>query len=263
MQELQGAGILPATLAECLLKGGYPPLYDREVPPYVWFADYTATYLERDVRQILELRDLTAFHRFWRMCAARTGQLVNLSQLAADCGITHNTAKSWLSVLEASFLVFMLPPWHRNVGKRLVKTPKLYFLDVGLAAWLTGQRSAEAVALGAMRGPLFETWVVSEIIKSLRNRLLPHEPFFYRDAHGREIDIILEVDGSPRLALECKAGETVAGDWFAPVAKLAGEFGAASAAVIYGGDSDQARTPVPAVSWRRLPDFLKSALGIV
>ncbi|WP_284155087.1 DUF4143 domain-containing protein [Sulfuricystis thermophila] len=226
----------------------------------MWFADYTATYLERDVRQILELRDLAAFHRFLRMCAARTGQLVNLSQLAADCGITHNTAKSWLSVLEASFLVFLLPPWHRNLGKRLVKTPKLYFLDVGLAAWLAGQRSEEAIALGPMRGPLFETWVVSETIKTLRNRLLPHELFFYRDAHGREIDLILEVDGAPRLALECKAGETPAGDWFAPLARLAGEIGAGSTAVVFGGNSDQPRESVPAISWRRLPDLLAKAM---
>lgn len=261
MQELQEARRLPGTLAEYLLKGGFPPIYHRAIPPHVWFADYTATYLERDVRQILELRDLAAFHRFLRMCAARTGQLVNLSQLAADCGITHNTARSWLSVLEASFLVFLLPPWHRNLGKRLVKTPKLYFLDVGLGAWLAGQRSEEAIALGPMRGPLFETWVVSETVKTLRNRLLPHELFFYRDAHGREIDLILEVDGAPRLALECKAGETPAGDWFAPLERLAREIGAASAAVVFGGDGDQPREPVPAVGWRHLPDLLARAMG--
>ncbi|WP_126446635.1 ATP-binding protein [Sulfuricystis multivorans] len=261
MQELLEAKLLPATLPECLLKGGFPPLYDRAIPPHVWFADYTTTYLERDVRQILELRDLGAFHRFLRMCAARTGQLVNLSQLAADCGITHNTAKSWLSVLEASYLIFLLSPWHRNIGKRLVKTPKLYFLDVGLAAWLAGQRSEEAIALGPMRGPLLETWVVSETIKTLRNRLLPHELFFYRDAHGREIDLILEVDGVPRLALECKAGETPAADWFAPLARLAEEIGAARAAVLFGGDRDQPRQPVPAIGWRNLPDWLAGAMG--
>ncbi|MCX8018714.1 MAG: DUF4143 domain-containing protein, partial [Rhodocyclaceae bacterium] len=238
----------------------FPPLYDRSVPSHVWFADYTATYLERDVRQLIDLRDLAAFQRFLRMCAARTGQLVNLSQLGADCGITHNTAKSWLSVLEASFIVHLLRPWHGNIGKRLVKTPKLYFLDVGLAAWLAGQRSAEAVALGPLRGALFETWVVSEAVKMLRNRLLPHELYFYRDAHGREIDLLVEMDGQPRLALECKAGETVAGDWFAPLAKLADELGCKHALIAYGGEIDQPRQPVGAVGWRHLPGFLSDQL---
>lgn len=259
--ELEVGDFAPFTLAESLLKGGYPPLFDRAIPPHVWFADYTATYLERDVRQILELRDLSAFQRFLRMCAMRTGQLLNLSQLAADCGISHNTAKSWIGVLEASFIVFLLPPWHRNLGKRLVKTPKLYFHDVGLAAWLAGQRSVEAIAYGPMRGALFETWVVGEALKFLRNRLLPHELYFYRDAHGRELDLIIEADGVPRLAIECKSGETVAGEWFAPVAKLAEAIGVSEAAIIHGGENDQPRSRVAAIGWRGLDNLLQSALG--
>lgn len=129
-----------ATLPEALWRGFYSPIRDRQIPPHIWFADYVATYIERDVRQMVNVRDLAVFHRFVRMCAGRSAQLLNLSSLAADCGVTHNTALAWIGVLEASYLVMRLPPYHQNMGKRLTKAPKLYFLDVGLAAWLAGVR---------------------------------------------------------------------------------------------------------------------------
>jgi len=168
-QELAAAARLPARLDDMLFKGGYPALYDRDLSPEDWFANYVATYLERDVRQLIAIRDLTQFQRFVRMCAARSGQLLNLSALGADCGITAVTAREWLSVLEASYLVARIPPYFENFGKRLVKTPKLYFLDVGLMCWLLGIRDAETIATHAMRGTLFETWVVSEFIKQQFN----------------------------------------------------------------------------------------------
>ncbi len=135
-----GAAHLLTTLDDLLLTGCYPALYDRDLAPADWFANYVATYLERDVRQLVAVRDLGQFQRFVRMCAARSGQLLNLASLGADCGISAVTARHWLSVLETSYLVMRLPPYHRNFGKRLVKTPKLYFLDVGLMAWLLGIR---------------------------------------------------------------------------------------------------------------------------
>ena len=140
--ELAGAGQQPHSLEAMLWQGGYPALYDRDLTPDDWFPNYVATYLERDVRQLIAIRDLTQFQRFVRMCAARSGQMLNLTALGADCGVSAVTARDWLSVLEASYLVVRLPPYFRNFGKRLVKTPKLYFLDVGLMAWLLGIRDA-------------------------------------------------------------------------------------------------------------------------
>ena len=156
-RELGSAGRLPASLDQLLWQGGYPPLYDRPLHPADWFANYVATYLERDVRQLLAVKDLGLFQRFVKLCAARTGQLLNLSALGADCGIAHVTAREWLAVLEASYLVALLPPHHRNFGKRVVKSPKLYFLDAGLAAYLLGIRDPAALGIHAQRGALFET----------------------------------------------------------------------------------------------------------
>lgn len=158
--ELAGTKKLPRSLDEMLYRGSYPALYDRDLSADDWFPNYVATYLERDVRQLIAVRDLTQFQRFIEMCAARSGQLLNLAALGADCGISAVTACEWLSVLEASYLVMRLPPYHRNFGKRLVKTPKLYFLDVGLMAWLLGIRDAATIETHASRGALFETYVV-------------------------------------------------------------------------------------------------------
>lgn len=238
-------------LEEVLWQGFYPPLLDRGIPPHVWYSDYLTTYVERDVRLALNIRDLAAFHRFVLMCAARTGQLLNLSALAADCGITHNTAKAWLSVLEASYLVALLPPYHRNLGKRLTKTPKLYFLDTGLAAWLAGVREARELVLGNLRGPLFETLVVAEFMKFKRNHLRPEELYFWRDSAGNEIDLLVEA-GDRLLAVECKAGQTVAGDWFGALEKFGRLAGQAEGLVVMGGDRGQPRSEFPVVSWREI-----------
>jgi predicted AAA+ superfamily ATPase len=248
------------SLEDVLWQGFYPPLLDRGIPPHVWFSDYLTTYVERDVRLALNIRDLAAFHRFVLMCAARTGQSLNLSALAADCGITHNTAKAWLSVLEASYLVALLPPYHRNLGKRLTKTPKLYFLDTGFAAWLAGVREARELVLGNLRGPLFETLVVAEFMKFKRNHLRPEELYFWRDSAGHEIDLLVEA-GDRLLAVECKAGQTVAQDWFAALDRFDALAGPTQGMVIMGGDQGQPRSPFPAISWRELGDAMESSLG--
>ena len=173
-----GANLVPGDLDSLLWRGSYPPLYDRPLAPDDWFQSYIATYLERDVRQLLAVRDLARFQRFVRLCAARTGQLLNLSALANDCGISHTTAREWLSVLEASYLVMLLPPYFRNFGKRLVKTPKLYFLDTGLAAALLGIRDPAALNLHPQRGVLFETLVVGEFVKQRFNAGRPSALWF-------------------------------------------------------------------------------------
>ncbi len=202
----------PATLDDMLLKGAYPALYDRALEPADWFANYVSTYVERDVRQLIAVRDLGQFQRFIRMCAARSGQLLNLSALGADCGISSNTARDWISVLETSYLVTRLLPHHRNFGKRLVKTPKLYFLDVGLMAWLLGIRDARTLETHVARGALFETWVVTELIKQRFNAGQSADLYFWRDSLGHEVDVVFETPEGLQ-AIEIKSGSTLASDW--------------------------------------------------
>ncbi|MCR4303647.1 MAG: ATP-binding protein [Gallionella sp.] len=253
------AGFAPKNLEAMLLQGFYPPLFDRGIPPHIWYADYVATYIERDLRQLINVRDLATFQRFLRMCAARTGQMLNLSALAADCGITHNTAKSWVSILQASYLVVLLPPWHRNLGKRLVKTPKLYFLDTGLAAWLAGVRKAGDLELGSMRGALFETWVVSEFTKYLCNHALPNRLYFWRDSAGNEVDLLVEHGPETAFPIECKAGRTVAADWFKPLQDFCKAAGTSGSALIYGGQENQPRSQTPVFGWESMQELVEIA----
>ncbi len=200
-------------LDDLMLRGMFPPILDREIPPGIWFPQYVATYVERDVREILPVKDLGSFSRFVRLCAGRVGQLLNLSSLASDCGVTHNTAKAWIDVLEASYLVIQLRPWHENFGKRLIKTPKLYFTDVGLLCWLLGIESAAQLSLHALRGSIFENLVVMEALKQRRNEGKEPNLFFWRDQSGHEIDL-LRTDGGGFEAIEIKSGKTVAKDAF-------------------------------------------------
>lgn len=251
--ELAAAGRLPADLDTLLWQGGYPPLYDRPLAPNDWFPNYIATYLERDVRQLIQVRDLTLFQRFVRLCAARTGQLLNLSALAADSGISHTTAREWLTVLEASYLVWRLPPYHRNFGKRLVKTPKLYFLDTGLAAALLGIREADTLGIHAQRGALFETWVVSELIKQRFNAGRPPDLYFWRDNTGNEVDVLFE-SGTRLQPVEIKSGATFVREWLKALHRWQGYAGDESLPgwLIYGGEDSYQREQTELRSWRSL-----------
>ena len=243
--------LLPSGLSTLLLTGGYPALYDRPLRPEDWFPNYVATYVERDVRQLLAITDLALFHRFIRMCAARSGQLLNLAALGADCGISAVTAGKWLSVLETSYLAIRLPPYHRNFGKRLVKTPKLYFLDVGLMAWLLGIRDEVTLETHPARGALFETWVISEMVKHRFNAGQPAELYFWRDNVGNEVDIVIETPQGLR-ALEIKSGSTFAADWPQGVhkwAKLANEE-SQPPMIIFGGSGQYERQGCEVRGWR-------------
>lgn len=166
--ELAQAGKQPRDIDRMLHTGGYPPLYDRDMDVRAWFNAYVTAYLERDVRQVLKVQELETFQRFVRLCAGRTGQLLNFSSLATECGITHNTAKAWISVLEVSYIVFQLRPHHANFNKRLVKAYKLYFYDVGLVSWLLGIQTPEQMETHPLRGSIFETFVVAELMKKLQ-----------------------------------------------------------------------------------------------
>jgi hypothetical protein len=254
--ELRAAGKLPMNLDAFMLRGGYPPLYDRELAPVDWYGNYINTYVERDVRQLIQLRDLAAFQRFIRLCAGRVGQLLNLSTLAADCGITHPTASAWLSVLEASYIVFLLRPHHRNFNKRMVKTPKLYFCDTGLAGWLLGIREPAQMAFHAQRGALFENLVVAEFLKARLHQGLPPDLHFWRDSQGLEVDLLVEKGGTLH-PVEVKSAQTIATDYFDTLAKwsaLAGRTDA-PAWLVYGGDTTLRHGPVEVVPWRGLAEL--------
>ena len=244
-----------ATLEQRMWRGGYPALHatHRLPQPAHWLASYVASYIERDVRQLLNIANLLTFQRFLSMCAARSGQLLNLNSLASDCGISQPTARQWLTVLQASHLVALLTPYHRNFGKRLVKTPKLYFLDTGLLCHLLRIASADDLYHHAQRGAIFETWVVSETLKHRGNMGLSADLHFWRDNHGLEVDLVFEHAG--RLhPVECKSGTTFNTDWLTPMRRwreLAGA-GVAAPLVVYGGDSGHRQADYQLMGWREM-----------
>ena len=246
-----------------LWRGGYPRIHDRDLPAAQWLADYTATYLERDVRSLLSVGDLQTFHTFLRMCAGRVGQLLNLASLAADCGVSQPTARRWLSTLEASFIVFRLSPFHANLGKRLAKRSKLYFHDPGLALSLLGIEEPAQLATHPLRGAMFEGWVVSEVVKWHRHRGLRPELSFYRERDRLEVDLVLE-RGTELTLVEAKAGRTPHSEQFAAFPALAARIDARGderwqvgrRLVVYGGDESQARSEGELVSWSDLPEAL-------
>jgi hypothetical protein len=208
-EELKADGKLSPDPFVAMVRGFYPPLYDREVTPYDWYTNYIASYVERDVRSLINVKDLGQFQTFVKMCASRVGQLLNLNALAMDCGLSHNTAKAWLSVLETSGIVYLLKPYHRNFGKRLVKSPKLYFVDTGLAARLLGIKTPEQLFVHPNRGNLFESFVVAELLKTRYNQGRDSDIYFWRDSAGTEVDVVYE-EGQKVKAIEIKSGKTFA-----------------------------------------------------
>lgn len=240
-------------LMDVLLRGFYPRIHDKGLDPSTWHSGYYQTYVERDVREILNVGDLEAFGRFVRFCAGRNGQLLNLTSLASDCGITHTTARRWISILEASFLVLLLRPYHANFGKRLIKSPKLYFLDTGLLCYLLRIQSPEDLRQHASRGAVFESFVVADLLKNFLNRGREVDLYFWRDSTGHEIDAVID-QGRERVAVEVKSAQTVAGDFFAGIdfwRKLVGDPEAPSA-LIYGGARSFRRSGVVVQSWSTL-----------
>lgn len=251
--ELQAAHALPEQLDDLLWRGLYPPLYDRALEPNQWLANYAMTYVERDVRQIIEVQNLSLFQRFLKMCAARCGQLLNMSSLANDCGVSYKTIGAWLSVLEAGYVVFLLQPHHQNFGKRLVKTPKLYFHDTGLAAYLLGIRDAEHLSIHSARGALFENLVISEFMKQRFNQGLASNLFFWRNSTGEEVDLVLEV-GEKLQPVEIKSSQTFHSDFLQGLQKWGRYAGESSLPprLVYGGEGNMVRSGVSVESWREL-----------
>lgn len=241
-----------ASLDQLLYRGGYPRIYDQDLNPTEALAFYVGTYVERDLRMLINIKDLSRFEVFLKLCAGRTGQILNLSSLGNDCGVNHNTVKSWLSILEASFLIKLLPPYYRNFNKRLVKSPKLYFLDTGLACFLLGIQSEEHLPAHPLRGALFETFVVSELLKSRFNRGKTDNLYYFRDNKGNEVDLVLD-QGIAQRIVEIKAGQTITSSFFKGLqyfAKLSGEV--EKSFLVYGGKETRTQEGIDVVGWERV-----------
>ncbi|MDX8409331.1 MAG: DUF4143 domain-containing protein, partial [Mariprofundales bacterium] len=196
-----------------MFKGFYPPIHDRAVQVGDWYSSYIQTYVERDVQQVLRVKNMSQFRLLLRLCAGRVGSILNCSSIGNDAGLSHNTVKEWLSVLEASYITFRLPPHYRNFSKRLIKSPKIYFWDTGLLCWLLGIRSPQQLATHALRGAIFENYAIAELSKcDYANGEVP--PFYYwRDQSGLEVDLIIE-RGDRLMPVEIKSGQTMTPDFF-------------------------------------------------
>ncbi|MBF0235468.1 MAG: ATP-binding protein [Desulfamplus sp.] len=236
-----------------LFNGFYPRLHQMAISPKDFYSSYVQTYIERDVRLIKNITNLSQFQLLLKMCAGRLGQLLNLSSLGNECGISHSTVKSWLSILEASYIIFFLQPHHVNFNKRLVKMPKLYFHDPGLAAFLLGIESVDQVATHYNRGGLFESLIISELIKKQFHTANQNRCYFWRDNNGNEIDCLME-KGDQLTPIEIKSGKTITRDYFKGVdyyQKLAGNQ-AAYPYVVYGGDNEQKRSNAHVLPWNKM-----------
>ncbi len=247
--ELCDAG-QPTGIDHLLHTGGYPRIYADHLDPAVMLGDYFATYVERDLRELLQLRFIREFENFVRLAAGRVGQLLNLHSLAADAGVSSVTAKSWLTLLEASYIIFLLPPWFANIGKRLTKSPKLYFYDVGLASWLIGITQESHLQAHPLRGSLFENLVVLEMLKARINAGLQTNLHFYRDSSGLEVDVLLEA-GNMITLFEIKSSQTINQECFILLNKVAAIFGerVVKKVVLYGGHEQQKRSNAEVVSY--------------
>lgn len=254
--ELEQAGLADSVPDKALFTGAYPALYDRNIKPADYYPSYIQTYIERDVRSIKNIGDLSTFQRFVKLCAGRTGQLLNLSGLGNELGINYKTVGSWISILEASFIVHLLKPHHKSFNKRIVKQPKIYFFDTGLLCSLLDIQSPDQLSTHYLRGNIFETFIISEYIKSRFHNGLSLNSFFWRDNTGHEIDLLLE-EGDGLKAIEIKSGTTVNRDFFKELEffkQLAG-IPDDKRILVYGGEKDYERSAGKVLSWH---NFLRN-----
>jgi len=236
-----------------LFTGFYPRIHDKKLNPSEALSFYVSTYLERDIRALINVKDLAKFEKFIKLCAGRVAQIVNLSSLANDCGINHSTAKSWLSVLEASYIIFFVRPHRANFGKRLIKAPKLYFTDCGLASYLLDIQNAKHIAHHPLKGSLFENFVVAELLKARTNQGKNSNIYFFRDNVGNEVDVLLE-DGTSIKPVEVKLGSTINEDYFKGLRyyQKLNKKNKEKPALIYGGTEDQHRQTADVLSYRNV-----------
>lgn len=256
IDELKHAKISYDSSEEHMYNGMYPPIYDRKIAPALWYPNYVQTFIERDIRDLLRITQLSTFQVFVKLCAGRIGQMLNLSSLARDCGITHNTARAWLSLLETSYIIYLLRPYYQNFSKRLVKMPKLYFYDTGLASSLLGIQSADQITSHYLRGELFENFILTEYLKFKTNTRSSVEYYYWRDKVGHEIDLLAET-GSRLSAIEIKSGKTITTDYTKHLSFFQSIYTDArrklDPLVIYSGKHKQARSGIQIVNWKNIP----------
>lgn len=256
ISELQNDKLVPDTYEQLIYKGMYPGIYDRAIDPEFFYPSYINTYIERDVRQIKNIENLNSFTNFLRLCAGRAGQIINLNSIATDAGISPNTAKSWLSILEASFIIYFLQPYYNNFNKRIIKSPKLYFYDTGLVCSLLGIDSADQVKTYHSKGALFENLIITDLLKSRFHNGLDPRFYFWQNKTKQEIDLIIDRPEGP-IAYEIKSGMTMNDSYFANLKywqKLTDEK-AENLNVIYGGDIDLNTSSGNYISWRSIQKF--------
>lgn len=256
LKEVKGSKYAPEDLETLLYSGLYPRIYDRNLQPKEWYSNYVQTYVERDVRSMKNIKDLGTFQVFLKMCAARTGQLLDFTSLGNDCGVTHNTAKEWINILEASFIVFLLRPHFQNFNKRLVKSPKLYFYDTGLLCHLLNIEDPEQIKTHYLRGGIFESFVLSEILKNKTNQKEDPNLYFWRDKQGIEIDCLIE-KGQNLIPIEIKSAQTINQSFFknliywTQLTKCSPE----NTFLVYAGDETQMRSSGKIISWREIDRY--------
>lgn len=252
--ELKSESLLPDDFSEILIRGNYPALYDRPIPTTDYYANYLETYVERDISTILNIKDLSSFRTFVRLCAGRSGQLFNLSELARDAAISVPTVRSWLSILESSYLVFRLQPYFRNFNKRLIKSPKLYFYDTGLLCFLLGIKTAEQLLLDQQKGGIFENFIINEYLRQIHHQNLHRELYYWRDSNGLEIDLLVGSDSPAFDLVEIKASKTISQIMFKnldAVGRLAGSLSNRKI-LVYGGTLSQKRTEYQVWGWQEV-----------
>lgn len=251
IEELRKASLLPDKVEHLMFSGCYPRIFDEQITSSKWQANYIRTYLERDVRNLKNIENLSTFQHFIALCAGRIGQVLNLTSLGNDCGITTNTVIAWLGLLESSYIVFRLQPHYKNFSKRLIKSPKLYFYDIGLACFLLGITSEKQLLTHYLRGNLFESFILSELMKHQVNKDRRPGLYFWRDSQGHEIDVVVE-QGHLLTAIEIKAGKTINSSFFDGLAywnSLAGNDSEKSF-LLYSGTEKQKRKGVAVLGWQ-------------
>lgn len=247
---------------ELVFKGFYPGIYDKGIAPNHFYPSYIQTYIDRDVRTLKNIGDLSSFTRFLRLCAGRAGQVLHLTSLASDTGVSVNTAKSWLSVLQASFIIYLVQPYHKNYNKRLIKSPKLYFYDVGVLAALLNLKSPDDINTHFLHGSLFENLIISELKKAGIHHGLNHSIYYWRESNGTEIDCIIELSNQKVLAIEIKAGQTYTKDFIKNIRNFSRKDQNIKPFLIYGGSESMEISGISILAWNQFYKRIKELVEV-
>jgi uncharacterized protein len=259
IEELKHNKRLPSSVDELIFNGGYPKIYTDKFSPGDLYPSYIHSYVERDIRQLVNVENLRTFQKFMQLCAGRIGQLLNISDIAMNCGINSRTADKWLSILQASYIIFLLSPYHENFNKRVTKTPKLYFYDTGLACSLLDIKNSSTLALSPFRGHLFESFIISDLFKQYFSLGTKAPLYFWRDKNGLiEVDCLVNL-GRDLIPVEVKSGQTIVTSFFDSLAKWndLAQTDPENGYVVYGGDAKQQRSAGNVIGWQSSGDLIE------